>query len=254
MAGAAILCIEVDPSRIERRLETRYLDEAADVSRRRARAGAGGGGRRRRRCRSACSGTPRKSCRSSHSAASTFDLVTDQTAAHDPLNGYVPAGLSVDAGRRASRARPGRVPAPRRGLDRHACARAARVRPSGQLCFRLWQQPERGGARGRRRGRVHIPGLCPGLYPAALLPWHRPLPVGCPLGRARRHRGDRRDVWRTCSRTTVLLQRWLELAPDRVAFQGLPARICWLGYGARAKRRAGDQRACAVRATSGHRS
>ena len=121
MAGAAILCVEVDPSRIERRLQTRYLDEAADslddaLARIRAR-----GGRRPSRCRSGCSGTPRTSSPSSPRAARQFDLVTDQTAAHDPLTGYVPQGLVGRGGRRAARVRSGRVPAARARVDRRAC-------------------------------------------------------------------------------------------------------------------------------------
>src|SRR5205823_11028530 len=96
MAGAAVLCIEVDPHRIERRLETRYLDEATeslDDALARVRAAASEG-----RALSvgllgnAAEGVPSLAARGEH-----FDLVTDQTAAHDPLTGYVPAGLDVDA-------------------------------------------------------------------------------------------------------------------------------------------------------------
>src|SRR3954447_4503055 len=94
MAGAAILCIEVDPPRIERRLETRYLDEATeslDDAVRRIRSAASEG-----RALSvgllgnAADVVPELARRREH-----FDLVTDQTAAHDPLNGYVPSGLDV---------------------------------------------------------------------------------------------------------------------------------------------------------------
>src|SRR5437667_7672840 len=95
MAGAAILCVEVDPDRLERRLATRYLDEATDslddaLARVRAAASEG-------RALSvgllgnAADVVPELAARGEH-----FDLVTDQTAAHDPLNGYVPQGLSVD--------------------------------------------------------------------------------------------------------------------------------------------------------------
>src|SRR5213082_2113500 len=94
MAGAAILCIEVDPARIERRLETRYLDESTDSlddalqqirsassERRALSVGLLG---------NAADVVPELARRGEH-----FDLVTDQTAAHDPLTGYVPSGLSV---------------------------------------------------------------------------------------------------------------------------------------------------------------
>src|SRR5213080_4507703 len=95
MAGAAILCVEVDPSRIARRLETRYLDEATDSlddALERVRAAAA-----ERRPLSvgllanAADVVPELAARGEE-----FDLLTDQTAAHDPLNGYVPLGYTVD--------------------------------------------------------------------------------------------------------------------------------------------------------------
>src|SRR6476620_4433738 len=99
MAGAAALCIEVDPSRIERRLQTRYLDAAAEsldealtlvrdaaADRRPLSVGL---------LANAADVVPKLAARGEH-----FDLVTDQTAAHDPLNGYVPSGLDVEAAAR----------------------------------------------------------------------------------------------------------------------------------------------------------
>ncbi|MDX6509836.1 MAG: urocanate hydratase, partial [Gaiellaceae bacterium] len=95
MAGAAILCIEVDPLRIRRRLETRYLDEAADsLDDALARVRAAAAERRPLSVGllgNAAEVVPELARRGEH-----FDLVTDQTAAHDPLTGYVPSGLSVE--------------------------------------------------------------------------------------------------------------------------------------------------------------
>src|SRR5205085_9405848 len=95
MTGAAILCVEVDPARIERRLATRYLDESTD-SVDDALARVRGAAQERRALSVALLGNaadviPELARRGEH-----FDLVTDQTAAHDPLTGYVPAGLAVD--------------------------------------------------------------------------------------------------------------------------------------------------------------
>src|SRR5437868_2386335 len=95
MAGAAILCIEVDPHRIERRLETRYLDEAADslddaLARIRAAASEG------RALSVGLLGNAAEIVPELAARGERFDFVTDQTAAHDPLNGYVPAGMSLD--------------------------------------------------------------------------------------------------------------------------------------------------------------
>ncbi len=142
MAGAAILCVEVDPSRIERRLATRYLDEATeslDDALARIRAAAAEG-----RALSvgllgnAADVVPELAARGEH-----FDFVTDQTAAHDPLNGYVPAGALGRGGGGAPLVRSGRVPAARARVDRAPRRGDARVRPARRVCFRLWQQPAR---------------------------------------------------------------------------------------------------------------
>src|SRR5207237_4856517 len=95
MAGAAVLCVEVDPSRIERRLRTRYLDEAADSlddALRRVRAAAESG----RALSVGLLGNAAEVVPKLARRGEPFDLVTDQTAAHDPLTGYVPSGLSVE--------------------------------------------------------------------------------------------------------------------------------------------------------------
>src|SRR5213079_46571 len=95
MAGAAILCVEVDPTRIERRLETRYLDEAADSlddALERVRAAAA----ERRPLSVGLLGNAADVVPELVKRGEEFDLITDQTAAHDPLNGYVLRGYSVD--------------------------------------------------------------------------------------------------------------------------------------------------------------
>src|SRR5262249_61622640 len=94
MAGAAVLCVEVVPTRIERRLQTRYLDEATesleDALGRIRSAAADGRALSVGLLGNAAEVVPELARRGEH-----FDLVTDQTAAHDPLTGYVPSGLSV---------------------------------------------------------------------------------------------------------------------------------------------------------------
>ena len=162
MAGAAILCVEVDPSRIERRLETRYLDEATDslddaLARVRA-AAAEGRALSVGLLANAADVVPELARRGEH-----FDLVTDQTAAHDPLTGYVPAGARRRGGGGAPRARPGRVPPPGARVDRRARAGHARVRrgraatssTTGTTCearpvTRAWRTRSRTRASSRR--------------------------------------------------------------------------------------------------------
>jgi urocanate hydratase len=233
MAGAAILCIEVDPARIERRLETRYLDETTDslddaLARIRSAAAA-------RRPLSvgllgnAAEVVPELVRRGEH-----FDLVTDQTAAHDPLTGYIPAGLSVGEAAALRTADPGEyLGRARSSIARHVEGLLEYVR-AGSYVFDYGNNL-RGEA---REGGVAEAFSYPGFVPAYI----RPLFCrGVGPFRWAALSGDAADiaaidaVLRDLFPEDSLLQRWLELAPGRVAFQGLPARICWLGYGDRAR-------------------
>jgi urocanate hydratase len=233
LAGAAILCIEVDPTRIERRLETRYLDEATesvDDALARIRAAAAEG-----RALSvgllgnAADLVPELASRGEH-----FDLVTDQTAAHDPLTGYIPQGLSVAAAAELRASDPGEyLRQARASIVAHVEGMLEYVR-QGAYVFDYGNNL-RGEA---REGGVAEAFSYPGFVPAYI----RPLFCrGIGPFRWAALSGDPADIatidaaLRELFPDDPLLQRWLELAPERVAFQGLPARICWLGYGDRAR-------------------
>jgi urocanate hydratase len=233
MAGAAILCIEVDPSRIERRLISRYLDEATaslDDAVTRVRAAADEG----RPLSVGLEGNAAEIVPELAQRGVHFDLVTDQTAAHDPLNGYVPIGLSVEAAaelrardsgeylRRASES-----------IARHVRGLLEFVR-AGSYVFdygnNLRGEADEAGVEGAFTYPGFVPAYIRPLFCRGIGPFRWAVLSG-----------DPRDIaaidgaLRALFPEDVLLQRWLELAPDRVAFQGLPARICWLGYGDRAK-------------------
>jgi len=233
MAGAAMLCVEVDPARIERRLTTRYLDEATDSldeALRRVRAAAAD----RRPISVGLLGNaaeivPELARRGEH-----FDLVTDQTAAHDPLNGYVPAGLSVEeaAGLRRSDADE-YLRRARNSIARHVRALLEYVR-AGAYVFDYGNN---------LRGEAYEAGVedaftYPGFVPAYIRPLFS---RGIGPFRWAVLSGDPADIDAIDRRLAELfpedevLGRWLELAPGRVEFQGLPARICWLGLGDRAQ-------------------
>ncbi len=232
MAGAAILCVEVDPSRIERRLEMRYLDEATDSlddALERVRAASRDG----RALSVGLLGNAADVVPELARRGERFDLVTDQTAAHDPLTGYVPQGLDVEEAAALRAQDPGEY------LRRARASIAAHV--EGLLeyvragCYVFdYGNNLRGEA---YDGGVEDAFSYPGFVPAYIRP------LFC--------RGIGPFRWAALSGNTadiaeidrelgglfandVLLRRWLELAPSRVAFQGLPARICWLGYGDRA--------------------
>ena len=233
LAGAAILCIEVDPTRIQRRLETRYLDEVADsledgVARVRAAASDG------RALSVAVLGNAAELVPELSRKRESFDLVTDQTAAHDPLTGYVPAGLSVEEA------------ASLRGSDPDEYLRRARESIAAHVEGLL--ELVRGGSSvfdygNNLRGEAYEAGVAEAFsYPGFVPAYIRPLFCrGIGPFRWAVLSGDPADIaaideeLRRLFPDDALLQRWLELAPERVAFQGLPARICWLGYGDRAK-------------------
>jgi urocanate hydratase len=233
MLNAAVLCVEVDASRLERRLETRYLDVAADslddaLERIRS-AQRQGRGLSVGLLGNAADVVPELARR-----GEAFDLVTDQTAAHDPLNGYVPIGLDVAAAAELRAADPVTY------LQRARDSIATHVR--GMLEF------ARAGSYvfdygNNLRGEALEAGVedaftYPGFVPAYI----RPLFCrGIGPFRWAVLSGDPQDIAAIDTALLELfpedgvLQRWLELAPERVEFQGLPARICWLGYGDRAR-------------------
>jgi urocanate hydratase len=233
MTGAAILCIEVDPHRIERRLETRYLDEAADsledALERVRRAAKAGRPLSVGLLGNAADLVPDLAARGVH-----FDLVTDQTAAHDPLNGYVPSGLSLEEADRM------RVEDSDEYMRRASDSIARHV--EGMLEY------VRAGSHvfdygNNLRGEAQLAGVAQAFsYPGFVPAYVRPLFCrGIGPFRWAVLSGDPEDIaaidgaLRRLFPDDRLLQRWLDLAPERVAFQGLPARICWLGYGDRAK-------------------
>jgi urocanate hydratase len=233
MAGAAILCIEVDPARIERRLATRYLDESTDsLDEALARIRTAAAERRALSVGllgNAAEVVPELARRGEH-----FDLVTDQTAAHDLLTGYIPAGLSVQDAAAVRMSDPDEyLRRARSSIVRHVEALLEYVR-AGSYVFDYGNNL-RGEA---REGGVAEAFSYPGFVPAYI----RPLFCrGVGPFRWAALSGEAADiaaidaVLRDLFPDDPLLQRWLELAPERVAFQGLPARICWLGYGDRVR-------------------
>ncbi len=233
LAGAAILCIEVDPERIRRRLETRYLDEASeslDDALERVRAAA----REGRALSVGLLGNAAEIVPELARRGETFDFVTDQTAAHDPLTGYVPAGLDVEAADVLRASDPDEyLRRARESIAHHVEGMLEYVR-AGSYVFDYGNNL-RGEA---LEAGVEDAFAYPGFVPAYI----RPLFCrGVGPFRWAALSGDPGDIAAIDRMLLDLfpedgaLQRWLTLAPERVAFQGLPARICWLGFGDRAR-------------------
>ncbi|MGH2915932.1 MAG: urocanate hydratase [Solirubrobacteraceae bacterium] len=231
MLGGAALCIEVDLQRIERRIQTRYLDErAADLDDALARLGA------------ACSERRPLSIGLAGNAAEILpelvrrgveiDVVTDQTSAHDPLNGYVPAGLTVE------QAQSLRASDPQDYLRRVGESAVAHVGAIRALARAGAEAFDYGNA---LRGLAASHGdeeafSYPGFVPAYIRPRFC---EGTGPFRWVALSGDPADIHATDAAILDLfgdqehIARWIALASERVQFQGLPARICWLGYGER---------------------
>jgi urocanate hydratase len=233
LAGGAILCVEVDPARIRRRLETRYLDESTDSLEEALallRSAAADG----RALSVGLLGNAAEVVPELARRGERFDLVTDQTAAHDPLNGYIPLGLSVEEAAELRARDPDEyLRRASQSIARHVEGLLEYVR-AGSYVFDYGNN---------LRGEALEAGVKEAFsYPGFVPAYIRPLFCrGIGPFRWAALSGDQEDIaaidgaLRELFPDDRLLQRWLELAPERVAFQGLPARICWLGYGDRAK-------------------
>jgi urocanate hydratase len=233
LAGAASLNVEVDPHRIARRLETRYLDEVAtdidDAVARVRKAADEGVGLSIGLLGNAGDVFPELARRGVH-----FDLVTDQTSAHDMLNGYVPMGMPLEQAVALRESDPGLYQKrARQTAVEHVKAMVA-FQEAGSHVFDYGNN-----LRTEARDAGYEQAFAfPGFVPAYIRPLFA---VGAGPFRWAALSGDPADIHRI-DRALVdafpddaLLQRWLAIAPDRIAFQGLPARICWLGQGDRAK-------------------
>jgi urocanate hydratase len=227
-AGLSCLAVEVDPTRIEKRLATGYLDHGATgldealelIERARAQGEAVSVG---------LLGNAAEVFEALHARGVRPDLVTDQTSAHDPLNGYVPVGYDVAAAAGFRQADPdGYVAAAKASMARQVRAmlgfHAAGV-PTFDYGNNIRAMAQDAGVANAFdfKGFVPLyirPLFCEGTGPfrwAALS-------------------GDPEDIYRTDEKARELfpdkvgLHRWLDGARARIQFQGLPCRICWLGY------------------------
>ena len=235
MAGATMLAIEVDPHRIQRRLETGYLDEHAptldDAIERVERYRTQGIARSVGvvgNCAEVLPELLRRGFRP--------DLVTDQTSAHDPLQGYIPHGLTLSEADALRVADPAEyVVRSKRSMAQHVEAMVA-FGEAGAHVFdygnNIRAMAVDGGMDTQRA--FSFPGFVPAYIRPLFCEGKGPF-RWCALS------GDPEDI-RVTDRALIEafaddepLVRWLKLAEERVQFQGLPCRICWLGYGDRAK-------------------
>ena len=233
LAGASSLTIECRQSSIDFRLRTRYVDEQAldldDALARIAKYTAAGEAKSIALLGNAADVLPELVRRGVRP-----DCVTDQTSAHDPVHGYLPLGWSVGQWLEAQQSDPERV--------RDAAKKSMRVHVEAMLAFHAQGIPT--VDYGNNIRQMALDEGCanafdfPGFVPAYV----RPLFCrGIGPFRWVALSGDPEDIYRTDAKVKELipddahLHRWLDMARERISFQGLPARICWVGLGLRHK-------------------
>ena len=231
MNDGVALCIEVDPSRIQRRLETGYLDEQAvdvDDAIDRCRAAK----RERRALSVGLAANAAEVVPELLRRGFDADVVTDQTSAHDPLVGYIPAGLSLAAADELREADPDEYVRRARASAAAHCFAMVGFKDAGAEVFDYGNSLRREAQLGGFERAFDYPGFVPAYI--------RPLfTEGKGPFRWAALSGDEADIAATDRAVLeefpedAALARWIRMASERIAFQGLPARICWLGYGER---------------------
>jgi urocanate hydratase len=233
MNGAAFLGIEVDPERIQRRLRTGYcdmmatsLDEALRILREAV--------RQKKAVSVGLAGNCAEVLPEMARRGIVPDLLTDQTSAHDPLNGYIPAGLTVESAAQLRAANPAEY------LNRSMDSIAVHVRAmlelkrQGAVVFDYGNNIRRMAADRGVAEAFTIPGFVPEYIRPMFCEGRGPFRWVALSGEPSDIAATDEAVCRLFSGSEILT-RWIRLAKERVQFQGLPARICWLGYGERAQ-------------------
>jgi urocanate hydratase len=231
MNGGVALCLEIDRERIERRVATRYLDEIADsmedaVARCLAAKAAG------RALSVGLEGNASDLLPALLAQGLEAEIVTDQTSAHDPLNGYVPGRMSMSEATELRAADPEEYVRRSRASMAAHCAAMVGFLDAGSEVFDYGNSLRAEALEGGFERAFAYPGFVPAYVRPLFCEGRGPF-------RWVALSGDPADIAATDRAVLAefpqdeALARWIAHASGRVAFQGLPARICWLGYGER---------------------
>lgn len=233
MAGASMLAVECDPTRIERRLQTRYLDKmTSDLN--------------------TALNWIHEACREDKAISVGLlgnttevlpelirrgikpNMVTDQTSAHDPLNGYLPAGWTLEQAKRERIENPAYVI--------QSAKQSMAIHVEAMLAFHRQGIPTFDYGNNIRQMAFEMGVKDAFAFPGFVPAYIRPLFCrGIGPFRWVALSGDPEDIYKTDAKVKELipnnphLHHWLDLAKEKIQFQGLPARICWVGLGERAK-------------------
>ncbi|HHT91305.1 MAG: urocanate hydratase [Bacillota bacterium] len=233
MNGGVAIVVEVDPERIEKRLATRYcqvftesIDQALNLAQEAQRKGEA--------LSIALLGNAAEVLPEFVRRGITPDVVTDQTSAHDPLNGYIPLGYSLEEAAKLREEEPDRyIQLAKASMGAHVQAMLD-LKERGAVVFdygnNIRQQAKDVGV----ENAFDFPGFVPAYIRPLFCEGKGPF-------RWVALSGDPEDIHKIDDRLceefadNERLVRWIKMAKEQVAFQGLPSRICWLGYGERAR-------------------
>jgi urocanate hydratase len=230
--GVAIV-VEVDPRAIQRRLDKGYCEVVVDDPEeavRRAKEAAG----QRKRLSIALRGNSAEVFPLLLDSGFRPDVITDQTSAHDPLNGYVPEGLSVEAAAELRRSKPDEyLKLSNASIAKHVRA-ILKFQDRGAVAFEYGNNIRKVAQEAGVEDAFRIPGFVSEYIRPLFCEGRGPF-------RWVALSGDEQDIYRTDELVlqefgaNKSLARWITKAHERVQFQGLPSRVCWLGYGERAR-------------------
>ncbi|MBT2218559.1 urocanate hydratase [Virgibacillus dakarensis] len=233
MNGGVVIAVEVDKSHIEKRLKTKYcdvmtdnLDEAIELANHAKQAG--------KPLSIALLGNAAEIHHELLTCNITIDIVTDQTSAHDPLNGYVPVGYTVQAAAKLRKEDPeAYVKLAKESMAKHVEAMLL-YQKQGAIVFDYGNNIRQVAKDEGVANAFAFPGFVPAYIRPLFCEGKGPF-------RWAALSGDPEDIYRTDQLIKELfpeneqLIRWIDMAQEQVSFQGLPSRICWLGYGERVK-------------------
>ena len=233
MNNGIALCIEIDPFRIKRRIETRYLDVSVETL-----DEAIGVAERARSEKKAITigllGNAAEILPKMIKIDFVPDMITDQTSAHDELDGYIPSGISFEKAEIFRKSEPDKYASESfKSMVTH-CEAIIELQKKGAIAFDYGNN---------LRGQAKKAGLSNAFdFPGFIPEYIRPLFCeGKGPFRWVALSGDPEDIYKTDNAVLEMfpddsvLSNWINMAQDQIEFQGLPSRICWLGYGQRAK-------------------
>ena len=233
MNNGVCICIEIDPFRIQRRLETKYLNVASN-SLNDALSLARDAQKKKESLSIGLQGNAADIVPQMANLGIVPDMITDQTSAHDELDGYVPNGMTFEAALKLRKTDPDKyIKESYRAMGEH-CQGILDLKAQGAIAFdygnNLRGQAKKAGV----ENAFDFPGFVPAYIRNLFCEGKGPF-------RWVALSGDPEDIYMTDAKLLELfpedetLSRWIQLAKEQVQFQGLPSRICWLDYTQRAK-------------------